>query len=445
MKLNFNQANLTKILLTLVFLLSYSQYFFEMNLQILLIPISVLLLIGYVTIIFSPKDVIKKIFAKTLASSNSFFVIALPLISTISSLFSQTWDPALYGLLMIATLTTIRSILCVVSLEDILLSYFYAAVIFLVIFLSISTSNLIEAILMNQRFANLNFHPNLLAFLLVGSIPVYLWVYKIKTKHNWWILILILINVTIVFYASSRGSIASLLAGIAGISLLSYIKSIPNKSQQNKRQSFFKAALFFILVAVLIIVSPSMIHVTDSFTSYVSEILQLNNPYRGLYSGLSGRIDRWDFALKDLEHGSLLLGNGYRTGSAKLGFSIDNGYLTLVYETGIIVTIFIVLKYLWVTVSFIREYLSSKTVRNSAFFLTIIFIMVIFLTNNIVARYLFGLGNPFSLLCLFFLVISRKDIDIINLRAGGKNRKVSSTFITSVYSPKSSQVNLRQR
>jgi hypothetical protein len=333
---------------------------------------------------------------------------------------------------MIVTLITIRSILCVVSLEDILLSYFYAAVIFLVIFLSISTSNLIEDILMNKRFTILNFHPNLLAFLLVGSIPVYLWVYKIKTKHNWMILILILINVTIVFYASSRGSIVALLAGIAGISLLSYVKNISNKSQKKKRQYFFKVAFFFILASVLMIVSPSMIHVTDSFMSYLSEILQLNNPYRGLHSGLSGRIDRWDLALKDLEHSSLLLGNGYRTGNVKLGFSIDNGYLTLVYETGIFVTIFIVLKYLWVTVSFIREYLRSKTARSSAFFFSIIFIMGVFLINNIVARYLFGLGNPFSLLCLFFLVISRKDIDDINLRACGKNRKISSKFVTPV-------------
>jgi hypothetical protein len=28
-----------------------------------------------------------------------------------------------------------------------------------------------------------------------------------------------------------------------------------------------------------------------------------------------------------------------------------------------------------------------------------------FLTNNIVARYLFGIGNPVSLLALFFLVL----------------------------------------
>lgn len=426
MRLIVNQANITKTMLTLVFLLSYMQYFFEMNLQILLIPISVLMLLGYTTIIFSPKYRLRKIFAKTFAPSNSFFVIALPLIPTITSLFCETWNPALYGFLMIAVLITIRSVLCVVSLEDILLSYFYASVIFLVIFVSISTSSLIEAILMNKRFANFSFHPNLLAFLLVGSIPVHLWVYKIKTKNNRWILILILINATIIFYASSRGSILALLTGLSGISFLSYIKHITNKSRPIKYHHFTKAAVFFILVAILTNVSLYTPHMIDNFSSYVSEILQLNSPYRGLHSGLSGRIDRWDLVLSDLQQGFLLFGNGYRTGSANFGFSIDNGYLTLVYELGIVVAILIVLKYLWVTVYFTLEYLRSKTMRGSALFFSLVFIMIIFLTNNMVARYLFGLGNPFSLLCLFFLVLSRKDIKYFKAKL--KNKEIKEAF-----------------
>ena len=77
MRLNVNQANVNKILLTLVFLLSYLQYFFEMNIQILLIPISVLLLIGYVTIIFSPKDILRKIIKKTFETHRSLKMVTV--------------------------------------------------------------------------------------------------------------------------------------------------------------------------------------------------------------------------------------------------------------------------------------------------------------------------------------------------------------------------------
>jgi len=93
-----------------------------------------------------------------------------------------------------------------------------------------------------------------------------------------------------------------------------------------------------------------------------------------------------------------------------LGFSIDNGYLTILYEIGIVPALLIATKYIWVTLSFALKYFRAQTFQDAALYLSLIFIMVVFLTNNMVARYLFGLGNPFSILALFFLLLTRKDL-----------------------------------
>ena len=409
MKLLVSQIHITKALLTLVFLLSYIQYLFEISIEILLVPISVLILLGYTLIIFSPEFRLRKILSNILSPTNFFFVIALPLISTTASLYCENRDPALYGLFMTTTLITIRGILCIVKLEDILKCYFYASVLFIAIYISISLPDLINAILMNHRFYNFSFHPNLLAFILVGSIPVQLWVYKTITNHKLWILVLILFNISIIFYASSRGSIVALLTGIFGISILGYTKRCISLSHNKFRKYFWKPVVIFFLITI--VATVSLIN-HDRLVSYVYEILEINSPYRGLNSGLSGRINRWSLTLDDLKHGSLFFGNGYRTGSDLLGFSIDNGYLTLIYEMGAFVSIFVVIKYLWVTVYFARNYLRSFNIRDDALFFSLTFIMIIFLTNNIVVRYLFGMGNPFSLLCLFFFVLSNKDISL---------------------------------
>jgi hypothetical protein len=162
-----------------------------------------------------------------------------------------------------------------------------------------------------------------------------------------------------------------------------------------------------VLAVIVIILWPKIVNKT---LWYFAHKLDLFSPRRGLGTGLSGRIDNWNFTLYSLKRGSWFLGNGFRSGTAELGFSIDNGYLTIVYEIGIVPALLVTIKYIWVTLSFALKYFRAQTFQDTALYLSLIFIMVVFLTNNIVARYLFGLGNPFSLLAIFFLLLSRKDL-----------------------------------
>jgi len=89
--------------------------------------------------------------------------------------------------------------------------------------------------------------------------------------------------------------------------------------------------------------------------------------------------------------------------------TIDNGYLTLVYEAGIVVALFVVLKLFWVMFTAFRLYVQSTNREAAALYAALLFTLIVFLTNNVVNRYLFGIGNPFSLLSLFLIVMLRAD------------------------------------
>ena len=393
--------------LTVIFLLSFVQYFFPIEPIVQLIPVLLLFFLAYMVLIFSNPVNFSRIIGELFAPKIFLFILAITLVPTIVSLFFGDVYSVLYGCLMMLTLFSIRVILSVVSIEDVLSSYFYASAVAIPIFVIVNVKDLFDAITGNYRLFSFFFHPNLIAFLIVGFIPVQLWKFRTQTKYRFWILVLIFMGLIILFFSSSRGSIVSILAGGTVISAIYYFKQINIGNLKITGRHFLYAIFLSGLGMIIILINPIVV---DNFLWYIADKLDLFNPYRGLGTGLTGRIDNWNFTLYSLKHGSWFLGNGFRSGSAELGFSIDNGYLTIVYEIGIIPALLVTIKYIWVTLRFALKYLRAQIFQETALSLSIIFIMVIFLTNNIVARYLFGLGNPFSLLALFFILLFKKDL-----------------------------------
>jgi len=393
--------------LTVVFLLSFLQYFFPIEIVTLLIPVSLLIFLAYTVLIFSKSDRFQRIIGELFAPKIFLFILAITLVPTIVSLFSGDVYSALYGCLMMVTLLSVRVILTVVSIKDVLSSYFYASVIAIPIFVIVNAKDLFTAITGNYRLFSFFYHPNLIAFLIGGFIPVQLWKIRTQTKHRFWILALIFMGLTILFFSSSRGSIVSIIAGGTVISSIYYFKQINIGNLKNAGRHFFYAIFLSGLAIIIIVINPIVV---DNILWYIADKLDLFNPYRGLGTGLTGRIDNWNLTIYSLKHGLWFLGNGFRSGSRDLGFSIDNGYLTILYEIGIVPALLIATKYIWVTLSFALKYFRAQTFQDAALYLSLIFIMVVFLTNNMVARYLFGLGNPFSILALFFLLLTRKDL-----------------------------------
>ncbi|MEJ2421993.1 MAG: hypothetical protein P8018_09855 [Acidobacteriota bacterium] len=164
-------------------------------------------------------------------------------------------------------------------------------------------------------------------------------------------------------------------------------------------------AAFLCVASVVIAVKPVLI---QRGLDYTVESLQLNTEGRGLDSGFSGRIVRWETTAAALsERGIWAFGAGYRTSTRELGFTVDNGYLTVLYENGILALVFIVIQLSWCLWITTRRYLIELDPYRRKLFMLYAAILVAFLVNNFFDRYLFGLGNPFSLLALFFFLVDK--------------------------------------
>jgi O-antigen ligase len=124
---------------------------------------------------------------------------------------------------------------------------------------------------------------------------------------------------------------------------------------------------------------------------------------------LTGREERWIAALAELRGWQLVTGFGFRTSGTDFGFPLDNGYLTLIYETGIVATITVLIGYCRAFFLCARRFMQPRLENADAVAIGGLMFLAVFLTNNLVARYLFGIGNPVSLLALFLLVMRSSD------------------------------------
>ena len=87
---------------------------------------------------------------------------------------------------------------------------------------------------------------------------------------------------------------------------------------------------------------------------------------------------------------------------------IDNSYVVALYEVGLFPLALICIRFVKVAWQFATRYLVSGHSEESIN-LVCVLLLTVFLLNNFVARYLFGIGNPYSLLAiLLFAAPSRK-------------------------------------
>jgi O-antigen ligase len=143
---------------------------------------------------------------------------------------------------------------------------------------------------------------------------------------------------------------------------------------------------------------------------YVSDFLALTSSQRGLKSGLSGRTNIWEIAFRLLRmHNRWLFGFGYRAGDRMVG-TIDNGYIQLLFESGLIAGLMIFGSMLRV---FYLLWQASRPRENNAwtrYYMVLWCLMIVYFLNNISARYLFSFGSPFSLCVLCLMAASRQEL-----------------------------------
>ena len=151
-------------------------------------------------------------------------------------------------------------------------------------------------------------------------------------------------------------------------------------------------AILLVSAALVAIGSQSVTPVTD----YVSELLQLNNSYRGVSTGFTGRKQLWEETIEIWQEHPLI-GSGYRAIQDLLPqrLSSHDGYLEILGETGIFGALCMALFFSQGIRSLIVDAKGGSQVAQLGLALTTGYLFV-----AIFERYFINFGNPTSLLVL---------------------------------------------
>jgi len=163
--------------------------------------------------------------------------------------------------------------------------------------LAYSQGNLAELTSIEKRFATDGMHPNLLGFCCAGFSCVTLCTFFIS-RNKWRGLLLIpsVISLVTIYLASSRGSIVGIIVGALSVSLVIIYRLLRAAMSGN-----FIAGVKLLALTLLVLVCTGTYVVAaerifdSALLDAIAERLALFNEYRGLQSGLTGRIATWQW------------------------------------------------------------------------------------------------------------------------------------------------------
>ena len=384
-----------RIVLTTVFALSFLTYLApDLTLTLQLAPLVLLGIWIYCKIIFSSS--LLKVLTSAVSAEGLLITVFLPILILGPSIGSDVPDSLQYALLLSVCVVMLRLYTTVVSLREVLEAFFWSGVFSTLVLAVVTFTSLVESMSTLVRFSPLSFHPNLLGFTLAGYFCAMAW--KILTGRSYIRVIAALtgtICLVIIFFASSRGSILGLLVGLGTLVFIVFVKA--NRIQRKK---ILRLGVLTVGLVTLLVVYLSGLESVKNVFDTADKVLELTNNYRGIDTGLTGRVDRWAAVGHLLANGTIVLGRGFRSSDYEFQ-AVDNSYLVILYDLGVVALIVIATRFVFILARFIRSYLRSDEPARSAFWLTCCLVMIVLMVNSTVARYLFGLGNPFSLLALF--------------------------------------------
>ncbi|MEJ1973799.1 MAG: O-antigen ligase family protein [Lacunisphaera sp.] len=237
-------------------------------------------------------------------------------------------------------------------------------------------------------------HPNLFGFCCVGFASISIMIFcVIKAWWRWLYILPALLSVFAILMASSRGSLVAIIIGGGCMFLINLYHDLIIL----RRGFGIIYVILFSLVIGIIVMLLFFPRISDnSAVKFISDKLELFSRYRGLDTGLTGRMDIWRqvFARYGVE--DFISGIGPRKSGAGIG-NIDNGYLVIFLEYGLIAGGAIILRLCYSLFYYLSICLTTKRRLEYTISVCLSFVAIVYLTNNIVARYLFGIGSSFSL------------------------------------------------
>lgn len=378
----------------------------DLSLSIQLVPLALFAILVFF------KAICSKPLIETVGSLFEFdglvyilFVSVLTIAPSLASPIDTSFEAAL---VISVCLILARLYMAVVPVQEVFEAFFWSGILSIAILVLVGFGAFMQSLQTLARFTLFSFHPNLLAFLLAGYFCAMVWKFLVG---NWQMKVLTgmvgFIDLVVIFFASSRGSIVGILAGVVFIVGLAMAAA----EKKTRKRIIRSVSLAVGLLLCLVLFFQSRAWVQDSFT-FVDKVLQLTQDQRGVDSGFSGRFDKWTMTLRMLSDGSWLFGHGIRSSDAMEDNLIDNSYLVMLYEAGLLTLLLVTWRYLIVLRSIVHDFFRCRDRINRICYLCLALMLITFLVNNIVARFLLSVGNPYSLLAVLLFATPTRLLDV---------------------------------
>jgi len=405
-----------RIALTTVFTLSFLSYMTpELSTWAQFVPLVLFAFVVFLRVLCS-ESIFEAVWS--LFERDGLLYVLLIALLIIAVSFASGFEKSLEtAVIIIVCLVLTRLYMAVVPIREVFEAFFWSAILSVAILIPLSFAALLHSVETLTRFSIFSFHPNLLAFVLAGYFCAMVWkllVGNVRMK------ILSgsvgLVCLVIIFFASSRGSIVAILAGgvfMAGIAILRAEKQTVSKVMR------FGLLLAAVLLGLFLLVQN--LDWTRNAYVFVDEVLAISNEYRGINTGFSGRFDQWSRAARVLSDGTWLVGRGLRSSDTLFPEDqlIDNSYMVGLFELGLIPTLLITWRFIAVSYRILMAYFRSTDKERKYFYLACGLFMAVFLLNNVVARFFFSVGNPYSLVALLFFVTPARRLALISAPVHG--------------------------
>jgi O-antigen ligase len=384
-----------RITLTLVFTLSFLTYMTpDLSPTVQLAPLVLFAVLVFFKVLCS--NAVLDALWSLLELDGLVFIFLVSLLTIAPSVVSNSATSFESAFIIAFCLILARLYMALVPIREVFEAFFWSGIVSVGLFTLLAFGSLVQSIQTLERFSPFSFHPNLLAFLLAGYFCAMVWKF---ITGDWRMKVLTglfgSLCLLIIFFASSRGSIVGVLAGCLFVAGIATVGARCQARKKVLRFGVLAAAVFSGLFLYI-----QKFESTQNTFAFVDQVLQLSDANRGIDSGLTGRVEKWQATINIMSDGSWLVGKGFRSSDSMTDNLIDDSYLVILYEIGLIPLLLITWRFLALLLRFLSGYFHSIGKEQKYLCLAVGLFMVVFLVNNMVARFLLSMGNPYSLAAL---------------------------------------------
>ncbi|KRC10453.1 hypothetical protein ASE11_20770 [Hydrogenophaga sp. Root209] len=243
------------------------------------------------------------------------------------------------------------------------------------------------------RYQPLGMNPNLSGLVYGGGALLFFQRYLAahKSSQKVFALAIVAMCLFVLLAASARASMLALaVAGVTGVTLIAL------RGSRRSRMSLVLAAFVGLIV---------ILYKWADIKDYLSLILDIDSPTRGVDSGATGRTEIWraGFALVFSDPVLLFTGRGIRSALPEvIGFPVESSYINLALEHGVFFGSLITLVFVVTACRALQQGLKPGQYRYQLFMVGLM--LVFMLAQSFFNRYLIGVGNPYSLWILVLIL-----------------------------------------